>query len=409
MSVISISEVKCKDCYKCVRACPMKAIKIESGHAHIIEERCISDGHCLNVCPQGAKRVASDLDRVKEWLRSGLAVGASIAPSFPAFFGIDSATYLVRALKAKGFKLVQETSVGAEFVAREHRRLISIAPYSADGRRLPLLSSSCPAVINLIEKHYPEVISQVAPVVSPMVAHGKYMKSIAGRPDKVVFIGPCVAKRDELGRECNTIGKEAAVDAVLSFPEVEKWLGMDLCGSQEQGGDTAITDAAITEEGTIAKRLSRGPVSGGPLSGGPDDLKNVKKIGCFDGPLPCWAKTFPVTGGLLKTAALDTDMTSEDVLTVCGVTECKELLEEIRSKDGFARYFNKTKLIELMACPGGCISGPHMKGGVSAVLRRALVLGYAVPGSSEEFWDREYEERGLDLSVAFSNRCVSYP
>jgi iron only hydrogenase large subunit-like protein/uncharacterized Fe-S cluster-containing protein len=415
MPVITIIEVKCKDCYKCVRACPMKAIKIEGGHAHIIEERCISDGSCLNVCPQEAKRVSSDLDLVKEWLSSGERVAASIAPSFPAFFDLSALVRPSKALRCKGFSLVQETSVGAELVAREHAQLIS-RTYGEP--RFPLLTSSCPAVINMIEKHYPEVIPYVAPVVSPMIAHGRYIKTMFNEVDRVVFIGPCVAKRDELGRSCNNTGRGRAIDAVLTFPEVEHWLGIEASCQPDEA--TSAGEAEMT--------------------------------GVFDGPEAVWAKMFPIAGGLPKAAALSTDMTSRDILSVWGVEECCEVLEEVRARAESWRerageisepgshkgagltgqdasphvlpkttssYLERVKLIELLSCQNGCISGPLMDDGVSTVARRAKVVDYARQrieslGAGETLrlqnhWEKTYKDRCISLSASFSNRCVKYP
>lgn len=326
--VISTITAKCRDCYKCLRSCPVKAIKLErdesrSGraelHARVVEDLCILDGKCVQACPQKAKRVRSDLDKVKGMLSLGRTVVCSVAPSFAAVLPLDDPLKLPAALRRLGFRFVQETSVGAEMVGAEHARL------KAQGR-LPLISSSCPVVVNLIEQYYPEALPYLAPVVSPMIAHGRYLKQLFPGA-KVVFIGPCIAKKDEASRP----GIDDAVDVVITFEELQEWL-------------------SDPKEGVDLETLAPGE---------------------FDGIRPAWAMLFPVDGGLLKTARESTDVLAGSTATVSGLENCREVLEQYSRGRGIPEF------VEMMACPGGCISGPACSPPAAAVSRRLKILEYA--------------------------------
>lgn len=162
---------RCRDCYRCIRSCPVKAIRIEAENdklrARIVEDLCVLCGRCVLTCPQGAKKVSSSQERVKKLLACGDPVVASVAPSFAAVLPPGYALALPAMLKALGFALVQETSWGAELVCRAQKQLPGGTSY---------ISTACPVVVNLVEKYYPELISMLAPLVSPMVAHGRWIK-----------------------------------------------------------------------------------------------------------------------------------------------------------------------------------------------------------------------------------------
>ncbi|MBS4020843.1 MAG: 4Fe-4S dicluster domain-containing protein [Dethiobacter sp.] len=316
-------QAKCRDCYLCLRSCPVKAIRLEPGkgrhelHASVIDQRCILDGRCVKVCPQKAKRPRLDTDRVRAMLAAGVPLAASIAPSFPSLLSAD--TLLVPAILRKlGFAYVQETAVGAEMVAREHQRLARESGHT-------LITSSCPAVVNLFQCHFPAAMHFLAPIVSPMIAHGRYLKGIL--PDhKVVFIGPCIAKK----HEAETSALSGAIDAVLTFEELLDWF----------------------EQEKI-------------------DLDRLEPGG-FDGITPNLAKLFAVDGGALRTAALDTDVLSQHTQTVSGLERCKALIEHVLVKPD-----ELPRLIEMVACEGGCIAGPTNPAEDHAFRRRQRVLRYA--------------------------------
>lgn len=306
MSLIETAEAKCRDCYKCVRECPVKAIKIESNrlskdhHAKVVEEHCIACGRCVQICPQKAKKVYSDIEDVKLLVNSGDTVIASLAPSFVAAFDNALPAQIITAIKMLGFSQVSETAVGAEILSKEYSRLF--AEESA-----PMLSTACPVIVNLVEKYYPQAASFLAPLISPMVAHGKYLKKKF--PDaKVVFIGPCIAKIDEARKP----EAENAIDAVITFKDLENWL----------------EDAGI-------------------------DVSSLEESG-FDGVKARTARLFPIGGGMLRTAELSTDILDPEVVCIEGLDECHDMI--IRFING-----NTGKLprfVELLACTGGCVAGP---------------------------------------------------
>lgn len=323
MDIITTIEARCRDCYKCLRSCPVKAIKVERGllggelHARVDTDLCILDGKCVLVCPQKAKKVTASVERVRAMFDRGEKVAASIAPSFVAAFPDVDPLKIPAALRRLGFSYIQETALGAELVGRLHAKLFSES-------RATMISSSCPAIVNLIERHYPRALKFLAPVVSPMVAHGRYIKR--GFPDmRVVFIGPCIAKLEEQA----VPGIEDAIDEVITFAELSEWFSRE-----------GIDPSSLPAEG-------------------------------FDGLSPGYARFFPLAGGMLRTSELSTDMLSEDVISVCGVEACREFIEYIL--EGKERL---PRLVEMLACEGGCIGGPMNPNGEDIYTKRRRVLEY---------------------------------
>uniref|UniRef100_A0A7V4DEN3 PAS domain-containing protein n=1 Tax=Candidatus Caldatribacterium californiense TaxID=1454726 RepID=A0A7V4DEN3_9BACT len=316
MSVISTVRTSCRDCYKCIRHCPVKAVRISLGHAEVVDERCVKDGRCVLVCPQKAKKVRSDLEDAKALLAQGERVVASIAPSFVAAFPEATPGQVVQGLKILGFSEVRETAEGAEWVAREHALLL------AEGRT-NVISSSCPAVNFLITRYFPEHTEYLAPVVSPMVAHGRLLKKEEPHT-RVVFIGPCIAKKAEAEEE----EVRGDVDVVLTFEELREWFR-----------EARLELAALPEAPFSRKRVR-------------------------------WARAFPVEGGLLQSASFEVHLLSRDVVTITGIDRCKEFLESFSPK----RY--KFRIIEMMSCEGGCIDGPVLSSSLSPYERRERVLRY---------------------------------
>lgn len=317
MSIVSTIQTSCRDCYKCVRYCPVKAIRVSMEHAEVIDERCIKDGKCVEICPQKAKKVRADRPKVQELLSAGEPVVVSLAPSFVAAFPEIKVGQLIAGLKKLAFSEVRETAEGAEWVAREHALLFQ------QGRE-GIITSACPAVNALIYRYYPEHLSYLSPVVSPMVAHARMIKLEKGEKTRVVFIGPCIAKKAEAEEE--EISGE--VDAVLTFQELREWFEAE-----------GIELASLPEEEL--------------------DISRVE-----------WARAFPVEGGLLKTAALDTEILSQEMLVITGVERCQNFLKNFeKERVGF-------KVIEMMACEGGCIDGPMLKSELSLYQRRQKVIEF---------------------------------
>ena len=214
MGIIDFKATKCKHCYKCVRNCEVKAIMVKDGRAEIMEDKCILCGTCLQICPQSAKTLNSDLNVVKEYILRGEKVVVSIAPSYMGLLKYKTIGQVKAALKKLGFTDVRETSEGAVLVTEEYTRLLR------EGTMENIITTCCPSVNDLIEIYYPQLVPYLAPVVSPMIAHGRLLKREYGPDTKVVFLGPCLAKK----KESQDTRHEDCIDAVLNFNDIEAWL-----------------------------------------------------------------------------------------------------------------------------------------------------------------------------------------
>ncbi|AEE91123.1 putative PAS/PAC sensor protein [Tepidanaerobacter acetatoxydans Re1] len=298
MEVINFSRANCKNCYKCIRACPVKAIRMKDDQAEIVDERCITCGTCLTICPQNAKTVKSDVQRVKHLLKNDNDMAVSLAPSFAGIFSFQHYSQIVSALKKLGFSAVYQTSVGARLIAKDYLK-------HYNNRSKPnLITTACPAINYLIQKYYPELIECLVPVVSPMEAHGRYLKNIKGHKE-VAFIGPCLAKKVEIHDEGNY-----GIDAVLTFEELMAWW-------EEEGIDPILESVNEVENGF-----------------------------CDD------ANFYPIPGGSYKTIEPFIQDKWREFIEVSGKENCIMMLDEIKKGE-----FHRT-WIEMNACEGGCINGP---------------------------------------------------
>ena len=223
MGIIDLKASRCKHCYKCIRNCEVKAIMIRDGRAEIMEDRCILCGTCLQICPQSAKTLVSDLERVRGFLADGDRVVVSMAPSYMGLLKFKEPGQVKAALKKLGFADVRETSEGAVLVTREYTALLE------QGTMENIITTCCPSVNDLIEIYYPKLVPYLAPVVSPMIAHGRLLKKEYGADTKVVFLGPCIAKK----KESMDLRHNDCIDAVLNFQEVENWLKQEQIEIQE--------------------------------------------------------------------------------------------------------------------------------------------------------------------------------
>lgn len=290
MNCLTLKKSNCKNCYKCIRHCPVKAIRFSGNQAHIIGNECILCGQCFVVCPQNAKEIVNEVEKVKVFLQSGDPVVVSIAPSFIANYdgaGIDA---MRTALKKLGFYDVEETAVGATIVKTEYERMLK------EEDRDIVISSCCHSINLLIQKHYPAALEYLADVVSPMQAHCQDIKARIPNA-KTVFVGPCVAKKDEAEYY------EGIVDAVLTFEELTEWL------KEEKVELETITD---TNENSRAR-------------------------------------FFPTTGGVLKTM---NEVNGYTYVAIDGVENCIQVLKDIE-KGKIHNCF-----IEMSACVGSCVGGP---------------------------------------------------
>lgn len=300
MSIIGLKKSNCRHCYKCVKVCPVKSVKIEDEQAKIIERDCILCGSCLSACPQNAKTLFSDVERVQSFIQAGERVVVSLAPSFPGSFRLKQREQLAAAIKRLGFFGCGETSDGAAYVTAEYDRLLA----QGDGRAM--ITTCCPAVNDLVEKYYPDLVGHMAPVITPMIAHGKLLKERFGRDTRVVFVGPCIAKKGEMA----DIRHDSQVDAVLTFGDLDEW---------------------FRREGIVPAELE------------PEPFLNLDTQ---------ILRLYPVAGGILETLRVRGANPSVEYLAVDGVERCKEMLETIRA-GGMEGCF-----IEMNACSGGCVNGP---------------------------------------------------
>lgn len=290
---LTLKKSNCKNCYKCIRHCPVKSIRFSANQAHIIGNECILCGQCFVVCPQNAKEIASELEKVKVLIQSGDPVFVSLAPSFIANYDGIGINGMRSALKKLGFADAEETAIGATIVKTEYERMLA-----AETRDV-VISSCCHSVNLLVQKYFQDEIKNLADVLSPMQAHAKDIKR--RHPNaKVVFVGPCVAKKDE-AEYYNGI-----VDAVLTFEEVTEWLK--------------------------AEKIE--------LVADMDDYEKSR------------ARFFPTTGGILKTMARQADYT---YLAIDGVENCIAALKDIESGKIHKCF------IEMSACVGSCVGGPVME------------------------------------------------
>ena len=325
MPVVSTIKERCRRCYTCVRQCPAKAIKVEEGQAKVVRERCIACGSCIKVCRQEAKAVRDSISAVKELFWNDEKVIACLAPSFPAAFPQAKPGQIISAVKALGFSEVMEVAFGAELVARAHAHWAR-----KNGQKL-FISSPCPALILYIKKYFPSLISNLAPIVSPMVAMGRVIKRSYCPGAKVVFIGPCIAKKAEID-DPEVAGD---VDAVLTFVELEKM---------------------FQEAGIALEKL----------------LESES-----DGPMPRLGRIFPVPGGLLRSAAMKGDICQNQILVTEGKEACAQVLNEIL--DGAV----EAKFLDLLFCEG-CINGPAFPNELSVFSRKELVANYVQEKLTQE-------------------------
>ena len=270
MDCLTLKKSNCKNCYKCIRHCPVKSIRFSGNQAYIIGTDCIMCGQCFVVCPQDAKQIVDETEKVKVLLQSGAPVYVSLAPSFIANYKGVGIGAMCEALRKLGFADVEETAIGASIVKTEYERMVR------DENRDVIITSCCHSINLLIQKYYPSALPCLADVLSPMQAHCKDIKK--RHPDaKTVFIGPCVSKKDEAQRIPDL------VDAVLTFDELTAWLKAE---------KIELTENLDSEEHSRAR-------------------------------------LFPTTGGILKTMALDNP--SFTYLAIDGTENCKEALEDIIS------------------------------------------------------------------------------
>ena len=291
---LTLKKSNCKNCYKCIRHCPVKAIRFSGNQAHIIGNECILCGHCFVVCPQNAKEIVDSTEKVRVLIQSGDPVIVSLAPSFVANYDNVGIASMRDALKQLGFYDAEETAIGATIVKNEYERMLREEEHDI------IITSCCHSINLLIQKYFPAELPYLADVMSPMQAHCVDIKKRIPNA-KTVFIGPCVAKKDEAEYY------EGPVDAVLTFEELTNWLKAEYI--------------------TLDKELDNTPDSR--------------------------ARFFPTTGGILKTMAQNAP--GYTYMALDGVENCITALKDIENGKIHKCF------IEMSACVGSCIGGPVME------------------------------------------------
>lgn len=301
MNVIGFKEAKCKNCFKCVRICDVKAITIKNDQAQILNDKCILCGHCLEACPQNAKTFISDLDRVKQYLKEDIPTVVSIAPSYLGVLDYTTPGQVITALKLLGFTSVRETAEGAAYVTEEYEKLLH------KGTMENIITTCCPSVNDLIEIYYPDLTLHMAPIVSPMIAHGKLIKHEYNNQVRIVFLGPCIAKKREAESDDRTKGY---IDSVITFGEFKEWL---------------------QEEHIHLKELKDTP---------PDNKD------------PQVNRLYPISSGILSSViASNYGDHRYRKFYVDGMKNCMELFDSMQKGEITGSF------IEVNLCNGGCING----------------------------------------------------
>lgn len=291
---------ECHDCYKCIRECPVKAIKIENGHASVIPDKCIACGNCVKACPSNAKRVRSDIAKAKNLILAQKKVFVSLAPSWSGVFE-HSPKKMIAILKSLGFSEVSETALGAQEVSIKTAEILNSA------ERGLFISSACPVIVDYIKHYRPEFLKCITPIGSPAMTHAKILREKYGDDISIVFIGPCIGKKNE-------VSYTDLIDVALTFEELKIWIhdeGLDVAGIISSENNKFVPYTAF--EGALY-----------PIDGGMNET--LKRIGVKDG---------------------------IQLIDVCGLHAFERALNNLNPDK-----IDKTIFVEALACEGGCIGGP---------------------------------------------------
>lgn len=307
----------CRDCYKCVRWCPVKSIKVEKDNASIIPENCIHCGRCTLVCPANAKKVRNDVDKVKKLLAANDKVIVSLAPSFVAEFEGVSDKQMISALKLLGFDEVSETAIGAELVSAQCKKLLE------EGKQAFYISTACPSVVELVNIYYPHLSDNLTPIMSPLMAHASFLRANESEDVRVVFIGPCIAKKSE------SDAYPELIDVSLTFKDLSAWL-------EEE--EIILTD----QEEDVVKFY---PIKASS------------------------ANKYPVDGGMINNIKEASSLVDVSFMSFSGIGNIKKVFKDINNWETTSPVF-----LELLACDGGCINGPGTSNKKSLAEKRYSVI-----------------------------------
>lgn len=350
MRILDFYPTNCKNCYKCVRNCSVKAIKMIDDQAQIVEEKCIACGNCFLVCPQNARNIHSDIDNVTEAMNQGRKIIVSIAPSY---LGVYEEPYkIISVLRHLGASLVEETAIGAVKVTELYQDYISST--TVDN----LITTCCPSVNMMVQTYYPELIKYLMPIDSPMIAHCKMIRKRHGKDAFIVFLGPCISKK------CEAYGYQLSgvVDGVISFEELDKML------------ETRNIDVSQFEESL-------------------PDLQ-----GDYTG------KKYPLENGILSGMKETISANKFTPLSVSGIDNLRGAFEAMEKGE------LKNVIVEANSCQGGCLGGPAVpKKSRNLFVRKTKTRTEIRPSRNIRYKNYTEDEKSLDYSRFFRNKQYIHP
>jgi len=346
---------ECHDCYKCVRECYVKAIKIENGHASVLPEKCIACGHCVTVCPQQAKKVRNDIKKLENLLCQNKKVYVSLAPSWAGVFN-SSEEVMITALKKLGFANVSETALGAQQVSAK------VSQVMAESSQKLYISSACPAVVDYIRIYNSKYTGFLTQIASPALTHAKMLKNLYGNDIAIVFIGPCIAKKNEADSHPELI------DAALTFKELQYCFDKNnICLHETINSEKAVFIPEKAYEGSI----------------------------------------YPVEGGMNKTLKLINKNRNVQLLNVSSIASLDKYLKNLKLSD-----LDKKIFIEALACEGGCTNGPCIntdKSGLAVIsdILSKVQFREKVPAEAEFVVNEKFEPLNTE-QAKFKSSEITY-
>jgi iron only hydrogenase large subunit-like protein len=324
--IIFTEIMECQDCFKCIRECPVKAIKVENACAAVIPELCVLCGHCVEVCPNGAKHVRDDLQKARDLLKSKEMVFASLAPSFVSEFPDVPTASVIRAIKRLGFHGVSETALGAERVSGSSAKLLE------DRTPRVIISTACPVVVNYLGKYHPQYASYLTPHVSPVLAHCKLLREHFGQSIGIVFFSPCIAKKAEADMDPDLL------DIALTFEDLRRWFNEEQISFENVDPDEESFVPYAAREGAL----------------------------------------YPVDGGMIAGIKSNCSVMERDCMSFSGMKNIQKALVGLNEMRLTSPVF-----LELLACEGGCVNGPKASQRAATAWKRKQIISYADYPSQE--------------------------